>query len=158
MSKLRDDLKYNQSHEWVRDNGDGTVTVGITDHAQELLGDLVFVELPDLGKTVSAGGECGVVESVKAASDVYSPLSGEVVGVNEILSGSPEVINQDPYGDGWIFKLKPSDPAELDGLMDAAAYQALVEAEEGLSAHAVHPPHRGRRGLDARCDRGRFPR
>ncbi len=131
MSKLRDDLKYNQSHEWVRDNGDGTVTVGITDHAQELLGDLVFVELPDLGKTVSAGGECGVVESVKAASDVYSPLSGEVVGVNEILSGSPEVINQDPYGDGWIFKLKPSDPAELDGLMDAAAYQALVEAEEG---------------------------
>jgi glycine cleavage system H protein len=131
MSKLRDDLKYNQSHEWVRDNGDGTVTVGITDHAQELLGDLVFVELPDLGKTVSSGGECGVVESVKAASDVYSPLSGEVVGVNEILSGSPEVINQDPYGDGWIFKLKPSDPAELDGLMDAAAYQALVEAEEG---------------------------
>lgn len=130
MSKLPEDLKYRSSHEWVRDEGDGTVTVGITDHAQELLGDLVFVELPEVGKQVAAGRECGVVESVKAASDIYSPLSGEVVAVNEALSGSPEVINQDPYGEGWIFRLRLSDAAELNTLMDAAAYQALVDAEE----------------------------
>lgn len=130
MSKLPDDLKYNESHEWVRNHGDGTVTVGITDHAQELLGDLVFVELPEVGKQVAAGGECGVVESVKAASDVYSPHAGEVVATNDALVNSPEVINEDPYGEGWIFKLKLANAADLDTLMDAAAYQSVVDAEE----------------------------
>ncbi len=131
MSKLPDGLKYSLSHEWVQDNGDGTVTVGITDHAQELLGDLVFVELPEVGKQLSTGSECGVVESVKAASDIFSPLAGEVVAVNQDLSRAPEVINQAPYGDGWIFRLRLADAAEMGTLMDAAAYQALVDAEQG---------------------------
>ena len=126
MSNIPDNLKYTESHEWVKDEGDGSVTVGITDHAQELLGDLVFVELPEVGAELSAGSECAVVESVKAASDVYSPVDGEVVAVNEDLADSPEAINEDPYG-AWIFKLKLSDPAQLDGLLDAAAYAEAAE-------------------------------
>lgn len=126
MSNIPDNLKYTKSHEWVKDEGDGSVTVGITDHAQELLGDLVFVELPEVGAELSAGSECAVVESVKAASDVYSPVDGEVVAVNEDLADSPEAINEDPYG-AWIFKLKLSDPAQLDSLLDAAAYAEAAE-------------------------------
>ena len=126
MSNIPDNLKYTKSHEWVKDEGDGSVTVGITDHAQELLGDLVFVELPEVGAELSAGSECAVVESVKAASDVYSPVDGEVLAVNEDLADSPEAINEDPYG-AWIFKLKLSDPAQLDGLLDAAAYAEAAE-------------------------------
>jgi glycine cleavage system H protein len=128
MSSIPSDLKYAKSHEWVRAEGD-VVTVGITDHAQELLGDLVFVDLPEVGTSVDTDGECGVVESVKAASDVYSPLAGEVVEVNAALADAPETINSDPYGEGWIFKLKLSDAAELDGLLDAAGYASHVESE-----------------------------
>ena len=130
MSELPAELKYTESHEWVRDEGDGTVTVGITDHAQEALGDLVFVDLPEVGASLSAGGDCAVVESVKAASDVYSPVSGEVTAVNEALADAPEIINGDAFGDGWIFKLKLSDPAELDGLLGADGYAAVMEADE----------------------------
>jgi glycine cleavage system H protein len=130
MSKVPEELRYTKDHEWVRDDGDGTVTVGITDHAQDALGDLVFVEVPEVGKQVSAGDACAVVESVKAASDVYSPLAGEVTAANEVLGDAPETINDDPYGDGWIFKLRLSDTAALAGLMDAAGYAGLVEEEE----------------------------
>jgi glycine cleavage system H protein len=129
MSNTPEDLKYTKSHEWVRDEGDGTVSVGITDHAQELLGDLVFVELPEVGAQLNAGDECAVVESVKAASDIYSPLDGEVTEANETLADTPEAINEAPY-DNWIFKMKVSDPSQLDGLLNAAAYNAAVEAED----------------------------
>ena len=129
MSDLPNDVKYTESHEWVRNNGDGTATIGITDHAQELLGDLVFVELPEVGNDVSAGNDCAVVESVKAASDIYSPISGEVVEVNESLADAPETINESAFEDGWIFKIKMSDTSELDSLMDADAYTAVIEAE-----------------------------
>jgi len=128
MSNVPADLKYTNDHEWVRDNGDGTVSIGITDHAQELLGDLVFVDLPEVGAELEAGGDAGVVESVKAASDVYSPLNGEVTEVNEELGDAPESINDDPYA-GWIFKMKLSDAGQLDDLMDAAAYGELLESE-----------------------------
>ncbi|MBK5939054.1 glycine cleavage system protein GcvH [Halochromatium roseum] len=130
MSNIPSELKYTESHEWVKDNGDGTVTVGITDHAQDALGDLVFVELPEIGKQVAAKDACAVVESVKAASDIYSPLSGEVVGANDVLDGAPETINDDAYGEGWIFQLKLSDPSQLDDLMDAGGYEQLL-ADEG---------------------------
>ncbi len=129
MSKTPEDLKYTKEHEWVRDNGDGTVTVGITDHAQDSLGDLVFVELPEAGRQVAGAEACAVVESVKAASDIYSPMAGEVTEANEALSDAPETINEDPYGEGWIFKLEVSDAAQLSGLLDAAGYQDLVAAE-----------------------------
>ncbi|BAO43082.1 glycine cleavage system protein GcvH [Thiolapillus brandeum] len=129
MSTIPDNLKYSKSHEWVKDEGDGTVSVGITDHAQELLGDLVFVELPEAGANLSAGSECAVVESVKAASDVYSPVDGEVVAVNEDLADTPEAINEDPYG-AWIFRIKLSDASQLDSMLDAQAYAAAVEAED----------------------------
>jgi glycine cleavage system H protein len=122
------DLKYTDTHEWLRQEGDGTVAVGITWHAQDRLGDLVYVENPARGKALRKGEECGVVESVKAASDIYAPISGEVVAVNEDLAKSPEVINQDPYG-AWMFKVKPSDPSELRTLLDAAAYEKLIESE-----------------------------
>jgi glycine cleavage system H protein len=115
------DLKYTESHEWVRKEADGTVTVGITEYAQDALGDIVFVELPKVGKTFSAGDDAAVVESVKAASDIYAPVSGEVVAVNEAVTGAPESINSDAYG-SWLFKLKPSDAAAVDGLLDSAAY------------------------------------
>ena len=124
------ELKYAQSHEWVRVDDDNIATVGITDHAQELLGDLVFVELPEVGAQLGAGVECAVVESVKAASDVYSPLSCEVIEVNEALADAPEKINEDAYEDGWIFRLRMTDPAELEGLMDADAYAEHAESEE----------------------------
>jgi glycine cleavage system H protein len=129
MSSIPNDLKYLESHEWARVEADGTVTVGISDHAQEALGDLVFVEVPEAGKTLTKGAAAAVVESVKAASDVYSPVSGEVIAANEALSGAPELVNEDPYGKGWLFKIKPSNPAELDQLLDAAAYAKV--AEEG---------------------------
>ena len=119
-------LKYTKSHEWVRVDADGTVTVGITDHAQELLGDLVFVELPDVGKSLAAEQEAAVVESVKAASDVYAPIAGTVVEVNAAVPATPELINQDAYA-AWLFKLKPATAADVDGLLDAAAYAACAE-------------------------------
>lgn len=122
------DLKYTKSHEWARLEADGTVTVGITHHAQELLGDMVYVENPAVGRQLAAGEECAVVESVKAASDVYAPVAGEVVAVNGSVVDSPEQINQDAYA-AWMFKIKPGNPAEVAGLLDAAAYQALVESE-----------------------------
>ena len=122
------DLKYTKSHEWVRLEQDGSVTVGITHHAQELLGDMVFVENPVQGRKLAQGEECAVVESVKAASDVYAPVAGEVVAVNADLEGAPEAINQDAYA-AWMFKLKPDNAADLDTLLDAAAYQALVDSE-----------------------------
>ena len=128
MSNIPADLRYAASHEWARLESDGSVTVGITDHAQEALGDVVFVELPEIGKQLSAGQEAGVVESVKAASDIYAPIGGEVIAINEALADSPELINSDPYG-SWFFKLKPSDVAELDKLLDAVGYQAAVEAD-----------------------------
>ncbi len=130
MSNTPANLKYAKSHEWVAVNDDGTVTVGISDHAQDLLGDLVYVEPPEVGRHVAAEEACAVVESVKAASDVYSPISGEVVAVNEGLGDSPETINKDPYGEGWIMRLKPANTDELNALMDAAAYEAFAAAEE----------------------------
>ncbi len=128
MSEIPQELKYTKSHEWIRDEGDGIVAVGITDHAQELLGDLVFVELPETGTGLSAGGECAVVESVKAASDVYSPLDGEVVEVNETLAESPEAINEAPY-EHWIFRMRVSDPGQLETLLDAEAYAETLAEE-----------------------------
>jgi glycine cleavage system H protein len=122
------DLKYTKSHEWARLEADGNVTIGITDHAQELLGDMVFVENPVVGHVLKANEECAVVESVKAASDVYSPVAGEVVETNADLESSPDLLNKDPYG-GWMFKVKPANAADLAGLMDAAAYEAHVESE-----------------------------
>ena len=126
MSEIPAELKYTKSHEWVRVDGD-TATIGVTDHAQQLLGDLVFVELPEAGTTLSAEDACCVVESVKAASDVYSPLSGEVIEVNEALADTPETINDSPYDDGWLFKLKMSAETELDDLLDAEAYESEAE-------------------------------
>ncbi len=126
MSNIPADLKYLDSHEWARVESDGTVTVGISDHAQGALGDLVFVEVPEVGKSLSKGGAAAVVESVKAASDVYSPLSGEVVAANDSLGSSPELVNSDPYGAGWLFKVKPSNTAELQQLLDSKAYEKVV--------------------------------
>ncbi len=128
MSNVPEDLRYTKTHEWVRQNEDGTVTVGITDHAQDLLGDMVYVELPEPGSQLAAGDECMVVESVKAASDIYCPLAGEVVAINEALTDAPEMINRDPYGEGWLFTLQPAD-REGEALMDAASYQELIESE-----------------------------
>jgi glycine cleavage system H protein len=125
MSNIPAELRFAESHEWARLESDGTVTVGISDHAQEALGDVVFVELTEVGKVFAAEDQAGVVESVKAASDIYSPISGEVIAINEELGGSPELLNSDPYG-AWIFKLKPSDKAELDKLLDAGAYKAAI--------------------------------
>ena len=129
MSNIPSELKYVASHEWIRVESDGTVVIGITDHAQDLLGDVVFVELPEVGAEMSAGDESGVVESVKAASDIYAPLSGEVVEVNEGLEDAPEQVNSDPYGDGWFFKLKLTDEAELDDLLDHEAYSEVCDSE-----------------------------
>ncbi|NEY32936.1 glycine cleavage system protein GcvH [Streptomyces sp. PRKS01-65] len=123
MSDIPADLRFAESHEWVRLESDGTVSVGISDHAQEALGDIVFVELTEVGKVFAAGDQAGVVESVKAASDIYAPVGGEVLAVNEELGGSPELLNADPYG-AWIFKLHPSNVQELDRLLDAAGYKA----------------------------------
>ena len=130
MSEIPTELKYASSHEWARLEEDGTVTVGISDHAQQALGDVVYVEHPEAGQTVSAGSEAGVVESVKAASDIYAPVSGTISEVNEALEDAPETVNQDPYGDGWFFKIEPDDVNQLEDLLDAAAYGELCEAEE----------------------------
>lgn len=127
MSELPKELRYLETHEWVRHEGDGIVTIGITDHAQDSLGDVVFVELPEVGQVLDAGEEAGVVESVKAASDIYAPVSGEVIAINDMLEDEPEAINNSPYGDGWFFKIRLSDPTELDGLLDADGYRAVVE-------------------------------
>ncbi len=121
--------RYNKTHEWVRIEGD-TAVVGITEHAQEALGDITYVELPEAGARVEQGAECGSIESVKAAEDLYSPISGVVAEVNPELEDAPEIINQDPYGKGWMFKVKDFDPAELETLLDAAAYDKMVEEEE----------------------------
>jgi glycine cleavage system H protein len=120
-----DTLKYTEAHEWVRQESDGTVTVGITDHAQSELGDVVFVQNPQLGRSVRKGEEVGVIESVKAAADIYAPLSGEIVAINEALADAPEKINEDPYA-AWMFRLKPADPAELASLLDAQAYSKTI--------------------------------
>jgi len=127
MSSIPTELKYANSHEWVRNDGDGIFTVGITEHAQELLGDMVFVELPEVGDAVTQGDDCAVAESVKAASDIYAPLSGEVVEVNEALADSPEQVNASPYTDGWMFKIKASDETELNTLLDAAGYKSSID-------------------------------
>ncbi len=129
MSNIPADLRYSDSHEWIRNNADGTVTIGISDHAQEALGDLVFVELPEVGREVSAKEACAVVESVKAASDIYSPVAGVVTAVNDALADAPETINSDPYGEGWIFQLKVAGDGALESLLDAAGYQAALDAE-----------------------------
>ncbi|KVW96857.1 glycine cleavage system protein GcvH [Thiobacillus denitrificans] len=122
------DLKYTPSHEWVRVEADGTLTVGITHHAQDLLGDMVFIETPAAGRTLAKGEECAVVESVKAASDVYAPVAGEVIAANAEVEASPESVNKDAYS-AWMFKLKPANPGDVAGLLDATAYQKLVESE-----------------------------
>jgi len=129
MSNTPDDRKYADSHEWALLEADGNVRVGISDHAQELLGDLVFVELPEVGQSVGKGDECSVVESVKAASDIYSPVTGEIIAINDSLEDSPEAINESSYDDGWIFVVKPVDTSELDDLLDAEGYENLIEDE-----------------------------
>ncbi len=127
MTETPEELKYTKDHEWVRVLSDGLVEVGITDHAQDSLGEMVFVELPEVGATLAAGDECAVVESVKAASDVYAPVSGEIIAVNDALVEDPEALNRAPYADGWLFRIRGSDAAELNGLMDAAAYREVLE-------------------------------
>lgn len=129
MSNIPSELKYATSHEWVRNEGNGVVTVGITEHAQGLLGDMVFVELPDVGDNVSTGDDVAVAESVKAASDIYAPLTGEVVEVNEDLEDSPELVNSDAFGDGWLFKLKIEDEGELANLLDAEGYANSIDED-----------------------------
>ena len=131
MSELPGDLLYTREHEWLRREEDGNVTVGITDHAQAALGDLVYVELPDVGQDVESGGDMAVVESVKAASDVYAPIDGSVVEINEDLADDPEKINADPYGDGWIVRLEPAGDVDGGELMSPDDYQALLDEEEG---------------------------
>ena len=131
MSEIPGELKFTKSHEWVSIGEDGvSLTIGITDHAQDLMGDMVYIELPEVGGSYGSGDDCAVVESVKAASDVYAPVSGEVTEINEGLVDSPETLNSDPYGAGWLFKMILSDKDELEDLMDAAAYEELVESEE----------------------------
>ncbi|NKI72910.1 glycine cleavage system protein GcvH [Dickeya sp. CFBP 2040] len=130
MSNVPAELKYTSSHEWVMAEGNGVYSVGITEHAQELLGDMVFVDLPEVGSTVNAGDDCAVAESVKAASDIYAPISGEIVEINEELEGAPELVNSAPYAEGWLFRIKASDETELNELLDAAGYQALLEEED----------------------------
>ncbi len=130
MSELPGDLRYTSEHEWLRPEEDGSVTIGITDHAQSALGDLVYVELPEVGQDLEVGGEMAVVESVKAASDVYAPVSGSVLAVNEDLADDPERINADPYGQGWIIRLQPTNGIDSDETMDPDAYQSLLDQLE----------------------------
>lgn len=129
MSNTPSELRYAESHEWARQEEDGTITVGVSDHAQQALGDVVFVELPELGAELAAGDEAGVVESVKAASDIYSPVSGEVIAINGLLEESPEAVNSDCYNDGWFFKLRPLHGDELEKLFSAEDYSSQVEEE-----------------------------
>ena len=130
MSQTPAELKYASSHEWARLEEDGSVTIGITDHAQEALGDVVFVEVPGVGDTLAAGDEAGVVESVKAASDIYAPIGGEVIAINELLEDEPEMVNADPYNDGWFYKLQPEDTAELEKMLSAEDYEAQCAEED----------------------------
>ncbi|WP_346798394.1 glycine cleavage system protein GcvH [Halomonas sp. Bachu 37] len=130
MSNIPTNLRYAESHEWVLDHGDGTVTIGITDHAQQALGDVVFVELPEPERELNKGDEFGVIESVKAASDLYSPVSGQVIEVNETLEDAPETVNESPYADGWIMKVRLGSDNKLDGLLDADGYQSLIDNAE----------------------------
>ena len=127
MSELPSELKYASSHEWARLESDGTIVVGITDHAQEALGDIVYIELPEMGVAVDAGAEVAVVESVKAASDIYSPVTGEVVEINPVLEDEPETVNSNPYADGWLFRVKVASPDELEDMLDADGYQTVIE-------------------------------
>ncbi len=128
MSNIPDDLKYTADHEWVRVNNDGTLTIGVSDYAQERLGDLVFVEIPEVGRTIDGGESCAVVESVKSASDINCPVAGEVIEVNEALADTPELVNEDPYGEGWLFRVSSSE--SLDNLMDADAYSAHISEDD----------------------------
>jgi len=130
MSDIRPELRYAASHEWIRLEDDGTAYVGISDHAQDAMGDLVVVELPEVGQKMETGDEAGVVESVKAASDIYAPVSGEIVAINEALEDTPELVNQDPYGDGWLFRLRINDKADLDELLSADEYREQLESED----------------------------
>lgn len=130
MSDVPENLRYTKTHEWVRSESDGSVTVGITDHAQDLLGDMVFIELPEVGANFMTGDDCAVVESVKAASDIYAPVAGEIIEINEKLTETPEKVNQSPYEDGWLFKMTPEDSEEAEELMDAAAYADYAQSEE----------------------------
>src|SRR5690606_920894 len=129
MSEVPKELRYLESHEWVRNEGDGTATIGITDHAQDSLGDVVDVELPEVGAVLAAGEESAVVESVKAASDIFAPVSGEVIAINEQLEDEPETVNNSPYGDGWFYRVKMSDPSELEDLLDADGYREVAADE-----------------------------
>jgi glycine cleavage system H protein len=129
MSNIPKELRYTATHEWVRPEGDGVFTVGITEHAQDLLGDMVFVELPDVGDDVSTGDDIVVAESVKAASDVYAPISGEIIAINEELEDSPELVNSDAFGDGWMFKIKAEDPSEVEALLDAEGYESSIDED-----------------------------
>lgn len=130
MTRIPKELRYTQTHEWVRSEDDGTLVIGITDHAQSQLGELVFVELPDIGDVISSSDEICVVESVKAASDVYSPISGKIIAINEDLEEAPNLVNTDPYGDGWLVKIDPSDAEELQELLEADAYEEYLEEDE----------------------------
>ena len=130
MSEVPVELGYAATHEWAKQDEEGLIVIGISDHAQDALGDIVYVELPEVGQQIVAGEEAGVVESVKAASDIYAPVSGAVAEINDALEDSPETVNQDPYGDGWFFKLKVTDERELDDLLDADGYQELCESED----------------------------
>ena len=129
MSNIPTELRYASTHEWIRPEGEGVFTVGITEHAQELLGDMVFLDLPDEGDAISTGDDCAVAESVKAASDIYAPITGEIIAINEALEDTPELVNSDPYGDGWLFKVKAEDANEFEGLLDAEAYATSIEEE-----------------------------
>ena len=129
MSNIPSELKYATSHEWVRQEGNGVVTVGITEHAQELLGDMVFVELPDVDDEISTGDDVAVAESVKAASDIYAPISGKVIEVNEDLDDSPELVNSDAFGEGWLFKVQLDDASDLDALLDAEGYANSIDED-----------------------------
>ena len=129
MSTIPTELRYASTHEWVRTEGEGVFTVGITEHAQDLLGDMVFVDLPDAGDAVAQADDCAVAESVKAASDIYAPITGEIVEVNEQLEDSPELVNSDPYGEGWMFKIKAEDESEVESLLDAEAYGNSIDDE-----------------------------
>ena len=130
MIETPSDLKYAETHEWLRQDGDGVIVVGISDYAQDALGDVVYVELPEVGDKLAAQDEAGAVESVKAASDIYAPVSGEVIAINEVLEDAPETINESPYGDGWFFKIQMSDASELDGLLNAEQYITTTEEED----------------------------
>lgn len=130
MSHVPAELKYTESHEWVRSEGNGEYTVGITEHAQKLLGDMVFVDLPEIGTEVNSGDDCAVVESVKAASDIYAPVSGKIIAINPDLENSPELVNSEPYNEGWLFRVKIADESELANLLDAESYRSLLEEDE----------------------------